>query len=151
MHKIAFNLEIYTYHIDFVGHVNNSVYLQWMEIGRTKLLEAVGLPIHKIAKRGFLPVVAHTSITYKMPLYLGDAARLELWLSELRQASAIMNFRFYNGEDVLAVEAYQKGLFVDRQTKRPRRLQLDERELFNPYVVSKSDTTQLSNGSSLEL
>jgi acyl-CoA thioester hydrolase len=67
MHKIALALEIYPYQIDFIGHVNNSVYIHWMEIGRTKLLEAVGLPIHEIAQRGFLPVLVHTSITYNPP------------------------------------------------------------------------------------
>jgi len=143
MQKIAFNLEIYTYQIDFVGHVNNSVYHQWMEIGRTKLLEAVGLPVHEIAKRGFLPVLVHTDITYKTPLYLGDAVLMELWLSELKQASAIMNFRFYNGKETLAAEARQKGLFIDRDSKRPRRLQPGERELFSSYVFSDSNTTRM--------
>lgn len=136
MQKIALDLEIYTYQIDFIGHVNNSVYIHWMEIGRTKLLEAVGLPIHEIAQRGFLPVLVHTDITYKTPLYLSDAVRMELWISELKQASAIMNFHFYNGKDALAAEAHQKGLFVDRETKRPRRLNQEERELFNPFVFS---------------
>jgi acyl-CoA thioester hydrolase len=48
-----------------------------------------------------------------------------------------MNFHFYNGEDNLAAEAHQKGLFIDRETKRPRRLQPQEREFFNPYVFSQ--------------
>jgi acyl-CoA thioester hydrolase len=141
MKKISLALEIYTYQIDFIGHVNSSVYLQWLEIGRLKLLEAVGLPIHEIAKRGFVPVVIDTNISYKAPLYLGDAVQMELWISELKHASAIINFHLYNGSGSLAVEAYQKGLFIDRVSKRPRRLMPEERELFNPYVFSKSSTT----------
>ncbi|MDV2992869.1 MAG: hypothetical protein N4J56_002523 [Chroococcidiopsis sp. SAG 2025] len=137
MKKICLDLEIYTYQIDFVGHVNNSVYQQWMEIGRTKLLEAVGMPIHAIAERGFVPILVQTNITYKNPLYLGDRVRLELWLSELRAASAIIDFCFFNGDNTLVAEAQQKGLFIDRETKRPRRLQTEERELFSPYVVSE--------------
>jgi acyl-CoA thioester hydrolase len=62
---------------------------------------------------------------------------MELWISELKQASAIMSFHFYSGEDTLAAEAHQKGLFIDRKTKRPRRLQPEEREFFNPYVFSQ--------------
>lgn len=141
MKKICLNLEVYTYQIDFIGHVNNSVYQHWMEIGRTKLLEAVGMPIHAIAERGFVPVLVHTNITYKNPLYLGDTVQMELWLSELRSASAIANFHFYNGKNLLVAEAQQKGLFVDTATKRPRRLQPDERELFIPYVTSLSRTS----------
>ncbi len=140
MQKIAFDLDVYSYQIDFIGHVNNAVYIQWMEIGRTKLLEAVGMATHEIFQQGFVPVLVHTSITYKSPLYLGDRVQVELWLSELRNASAIMQFRFYNSQQVLAAEGLQKGLFVDKQTMRPRRLNPEERALFVPYLDASTDT-----------
>lgn len=139
MQKIAFDLAIYSYQIDFAGHVNNAVYMLWMEIGRTKLLEAVGMPVHEIFKQGFAPTLVHTSITYKLPLYLGDRVQVELWLSELRNASAIMQFRFYNSQQTLAAEGMQKGLFVDRQTMRPRRLLPEERALFVPYLDTSTE------------
>jgi acyl-CoA thioester hydrolase len=141
MKKISLNLEIYPYQIDFLGHVNNSIYIQWMEIGRIKLLEAVGLPLPEIAQRGFLPVLVHTNITYKTPLYLGNEVQMQFWLSELRAASAIIEFHFYNGERTLVAEAQQKGLFINTETKRPRRLQPDERKLFSSYVTSLSKTS----------
>jgi acyl-CoA thioester hydrolase len=134
MPKISFELDVYTYQIDFLGHVNNAVYIHWMEIGRIKLLEAVGMPTHEIFKQGFAPVLVQTSITYKSPLYLGDRVQIDLWLSDLRNASAIMQFRFYNNQQALAAEAIQKGLFVDRQTMRPKRLRPEERALFMPYL-----------------
>lgn len=134
MQKIFFDLDIYSYQIDFTGHVNNAVYIHWMEIGRTKLLEAVGMPTHEIFKQGFAPVLVQTSITYKSPLYLGDRIQVEIWLSELRNASATMQFRFYNSQQVLAAEGVQKGLFVDTQTMRPKRLASEERALFTPYL-----------------
>ena len=71
MQKISFDLDVYPYQTDFMGHVNNSVYIHWMEIGRTKLLEAVGMPLHVLLKQGFGPVLTHTSITYK-----GDLEKL---------------------------------------------------------------------------
>lgn len=136
MKKIYFDLDVYSFHIDFIGHVNNIVYIQWMEIGRTKLLEAIGMPTQEIFQQGFAPVLVQTNITYKTPLYLGDRVHVEMWLSELRQASAIMQFRFYNQQAALAAEGWQKGLFVDRATMRPRRLRSEERELFTPYLQS---------------
>lgn len=136
MQKISFELEVYSFHIDFMGHVNNIIYVQWMEIGRTKLLEAVGLPTQEIFQQGFAPVLVQTSITYKSPLYLSDHVWLEMWLSELRQASAIMQFRFYNQQETLVAEGWQKGLFVSRDTMRPRRLRSEERALFTPYLHS---------------
>lgn len=134
MPKLLFNLEIYSYQIDFMGHVNNAVYIHWMEIGRTKLLEAVGMPTHEISKQGFVPVLVQTTIVYKSPLYLGDRVQVETWLSELRNASAMMQFRFYNSQQALVAEGAQKGLFVDRETMRPKRLDPEERAWFMPYL-----------------
>jgi acyl-CoA thioester hydrolase len=45
MQKLTFEEKIYTYHIDFVGHVNNINYITWMENGRVKLFEAMGISI----------------------------------------------------------------------------------------------------------
>jgi acyl-CoA thioester hydrolase len=139
MPKISFELEVYSFHIDFIGHVNNIVYIQWMEIGRTKLLEAVGMPTPEIFQQGFAPVLVQTNITYKSPLYLGEQVQVEMWISELKNASATMQFCFYNEQRILAAEGWQKGLFVDRQTMRPRRLRPEERSLFLPYVHSQGD------------
>lgn len=137
MKKISFDLPIYTYQIDFIGHVSNIVYIQWMEIGRLKLLEAVGMPVHQISKQGFVPVLVHTEITYKQPLHLGNTVHIEVWLSELKNASAKMEFRFYNEDADLAATGQQRGLFVDTEKMRPRRFQLHERAVFEPYLYSE--------------
>lgn len=139
MHKLLFDLEIYTYQIDFAGHVNNSVYIHWMEIGRLKLLEAIGMPIHEVLKQGIAPVLIETNIIYKLPLYLGDRVQAQMWLSELRNASAVMQFRFYNGDQVLSAEGVQKGLFVDAKTMRPKRLTSAERSSFSPYLTQAAE------------
>ncbi len=134
MQKLTFELPIYTYQIDFVGHVSNIIYIQWMEIGRLKLMEAVGLPVHRLAQQGTVPVLVHTEIDYKSPLHLGDTVHAELWLSQLKRASAQIEFRFYNRAKILAAAGRQRGLFVERRTMRPRRLQPEESQLFAPYV-----------------
>jgi acyl-CoA thioester hydrolase len=134
MQKVTFEQEIQTFHIDFLGHVNNGVYIQWMEIGRTKLLEAAGLVMSEILKQSFAPLLVQTTITYKVPLYLGDRAHIEVWLSELRNATGIMQFRFYNTQRVLVAQGSQKGLFIDTKTMQPKRLRAEERALFLPFL-----------------
>lgn len=138
MRKIIFDLPIYTYQIDFLGHVSNIVYIQWMEIGRLKLLEEVGMPVHRISEQGFAPVLIHTEITYKHPLYISDTVHVELWISELKNVSAKIEFRFYDGEGTPAATGYQKGLFVELKQMRPRRIQPEERKLFEPYLHPES-------------
>lgn len=134
MQKITFEQEIHTFHIDFLGHVNNGVYIQWMEIGRTKLLEAAGLVTYEILKQNFAPLLVQTTITYKVPLYLGDRAYVEVWLSELRNTTGVLQFRFYNNAGTLVAEGNQRGLFIDTKTMLPRRLLPEERALFTPFL-----------------
>ena len=134
MQKISFEQEIHTFHIDFLGHVNNGVYVQWMEIGRSKLLEAAGMVTHEILKQNYAPLLVQTNITYKVPLYLGDRVLVEVWLSELRNTTGILQFRFYNKQNILVAEGSQRGVFVDTKTKLPRRLRPEERALFLPFL-----------------
>ncbi len=133
MKKVICDFEVYPYHIDFIGYVSNIVYIQWMEIARCKLLEEIGLPIHRIAEQGFVPVLVHTEIDYKQPLYLGETAHVKMWITELKNASAVMKFCFYKDLALIA-EGYQKGLFIDRVTLRPKKLTPEQRDLFNPYL-----------------
>jgi acyl-CoA thioester hydrolase len=136
MKKILCDFDVYTYHIDFIGHVSNIVYIQWMEIARCKLLEALGVPVHQMQKEGIVPVLVHTEIAYKQPLYLGETTHVEMWLTELKNVSAVMKFCFYKESGVLAAEGHQKGLFMDHATFKPKRLTSEQRELFSPYVVA---------------
>jgi acyl-CoA thioester hydrolase len=141
MQKITFIQEIHTFHIDFLGHVNNGIYIQWMEIGRTKLLEAAGMVTAEIMKQSFAPLLVQTTITYKVPLYLGDHAHIEVWLSELRNTTGILQFRFYNDQKTLVAEGNQRGAFVDTKTMQPRRLSQEERALFLPFVETGNEAT----------
>jgi len=135
MRKIELDLLVYTFHIDFAGHVSNIVYIQWMEIGRLKLLKAAKMPVEQLTQRDIVPVLVSTEIEYKVPLVLGDHVRLEVWLSELKRASARMEFRFYNEADILCASGSQKGLFVHRGSMRPYRLSDEMRAAFETYLI----------------
>ncbi|MCB0732617.1 MAG: acyl-CoA thioesterase [Ignavibacteriae bacterium] len=137
MNKIVFSQQVYTYQIDYVGHMSNIVYIEWMEIGRTKLLEYIGLPLNKLEELGIAPVLVNTEITYKKPLYIYDEAKIEIWVSKLNNASAIMSFNFYNSKGELASVGTQKGLFVHRETMKPYRLKPEERDAFEKAYIEE--------------
>ena len=127
-------LVVRTFEIDVAGHVSNIVYLQWLEIARTELLEAVGLPVPAILEAGFAPVVARTEIEYRRPVVLGDEVTVHLGLSRLRALSAQVEFEVRAG-DTLAATARQLGVFVSTATGRPRRLEPELRDRFVPYLL----------------
>lgn len=135
--KLTFTEKIYTYDIDFVGHVNNINYIRWLENGRVRLLEAIGMPAFDLAASdGILPVLTETTIRYKKALFLNNTVTVEVWLSELGNASAIMEFRFLNEKGELCAEARQKGLFIDRKIMKPVRLTDEYRKAFEIFLIS---------------
>jgi acyl-CoA thioester hydrolase len=138
--KVIVEFPIYTFHVDYSGHVGNQVYVEWMEITRLKLLEAAGISVFQMAEeRGVLPVLTETQIAYKKALYFGDTARAEAWISELKAASAWVEYRFYNGAGELVASGRQRGAYLHRETLRPYRFTEAERALFLPFLDGASD------------
>jgi acyl-CoA thioester hydrolase len=112
------------------------VYVQWMEIARTRLLEAVGMPVEQIARQGFGPVLIESQIVYKKPLVLGDRVRAETWFSDVSHASAWLEYRFHNGHGEVAASGRQRGLFVEFASGRPRRMSAEDKTRFEEYLIT---------------
>lgn len=132
--KVRFELPVHTFHIDFAGHVSNIVYVQWMEIARSKLLEAASLPVGELMKRGIVPVLAGTAIEYRRPLRLGERVQVETWLSGLGGATACIEVRFRNGEGDLVASGSNRGVFIDRDSGRPLKMPEEFRSAFAPFL-----------------
>ena len=136
MQKLKFTEPIYTYHIDFVGHVNNIIYVQWLENARVKLIEAMGLSITQIAHEDdLLPIITETCIKYKKPFFLNNKVRIEVWVSKMHNVSAIFEFRFYNEKEELCSTAQQKVLFIDNKRMLPSRKIAKYKENFERYYL----------------
>ena len=138
MQKLTFEEKIYTYHIDFVGHVNNINYITWMENGRVKLFEAAGISISDLLdKYNTLPIITETFIQYKRALFLNNQVRIEAWVSQLNNASAILQFRFYNEKNELCTSGHQKGSFINSQTMRPIRISESLRKALEKFLFQE--------------
>lgn len=138
MKKYTFEEEIYTYHIDFVGHVNNIIYVQWLENGRIKLIEAMGLTITQIAEEDdILPIITETYIKYKKPFFLSNKVSIEVWVSEIFNVSANFKFRFLNEKGEICSTAQQKVLFIDKVSQRPSRKIVKYKENFERFYITE--------------
>jgi len=60
-------LRVHLGDLDLYRHVNNGVYLQMMDVGRSNLLADLGA-FGLLAERGWYPVVAASTITYRRSL-----------------------------------------------------------------------------------
>lgn len=136
MPKLTIEFPIYTFHIDFSGHVSNIVYIQWLEATRLAIMEQAGMAAHEAARTGLLPVLTDTEISYKKELRLGDHVRVDAWISELRGASAWTAYEFFNGQGELVATARQRGVFIHEENRRPARMTAAQRALFEPFLIA---------------
>ena len=80
-----------------------------------------------------------------MPLKLGNPVHMSLDLSELRAASATIDFRITT-DGQLAATARQLGLFVNLDTGKPARVSRELRERFSQYLQQElSDRERLES------
>ena len=103
--------------MDMYGHVNNAIYLTYFEEGRTQFFNDKVGKDWDWQKEGVL--LARNEIDYKLPLLLGDEARIEIWVSGFGNKSADIAYRIIKkvkgewitcttGKSVLVCFNYQK-------------------------------------------
>ena len=61
--------------LDLYLHVNNGTYLQMMDIGRSNYIADVG-GFGRLREKGWYPVVAASTMTYRRSLRLGDPVEI---------------------------------------------------------------------------
>lgn len=69
-------IDVRGYEIDSFGHVNNAVYLQWLEHARWELGLTHSLDL---INPNALPVVRHVTLDYRAQTLLGDRVRVSIW------------------------------------------------------------------------
>ncbi len=101
-------------------------------------LDAIGLPATELDnEEGIVPILTDTQITYKRPYFLNNEVHVEMWVSKMNNASALMEFRFYNEKGELCATGQQKGLFINRKTMRPSRITPEHRVAFEKYLLEE--------------
>ncbi|MFF4355865.1 acyl-CoA thioesterase [Streptomyces sp. NPDC001107] len=113
--------------MDAYGHVNNAIFLRYLEEARIDFLSLRG----KESKQG--SVVARHEIDYKRQLvHRPDPVDIELWVTEIRAASFTVTYEVKD-EDLVYVRASTVVVPFDFETQRPRRITSEEREFLEGY------------------
>lgn len=107
--------------IDFMGHVNNSVYLQWVQEAVIAYWRRVA-PAEAVAQH--LWVALKHEITYRRPAFLEDNVVAQVVAEGMHGARAFFHTLIKRGEDVLA-EVKSSWCCLDAATQRPARLARD--------------------------
>jgi len=107
-------------HIDVLGHVNNAVWVQWMEQVAVAHWEAVADPRHKDA---YFWVVVRHEIDYLRPAFEGDRIVARTWVGEAPKGAKFDRHLEFAGEDGrVCVRARTDWAIIDKAAGRPIRV-----------------------------
>ena len=107
--------------IDHMGHVNNAVYLKWVQDAVVDYWSSVAPPG---AVAAHLWVALKHEITYLRPTFLQDVVVAEVIAEKVEGARAMFTTVLRRGEEVLS-EIKSSWCCLDAVTKRPARLARD--------------------------
>jgi len=79
----ACELEVRSYECDAYGHVNNAVYLNYLEVARHEYLKELDISIEELRAAGMGLLVARVSIDFRSPALPGD--RLTILTTPLKR------------------------------------------------------------------
>ncbi|MFI2640212.1 acyl-CoA thioesterase [Streptomyces sp. NPDC018610] len=114
--------------MDAYGHVNNVVFLRYLEEARIDFL----FRPDKEFKQG--SVVARHEIDYKRQLvHRHEPVDIELWVTEVKAASFTLGYEVKDG-DTVYVRASTVIVPFDFEAQRPRRITAEEREFLEEYT-----------------
>jgi YbgC/YbaW family acyl-CoA thioester hydrolase len=115
-HRVA------SYEMDSFGHVNNAVFLNYLEKARCDFMTVKGLRFNDFFKWRRYPVVVRAHLEYKYPAEAGDRLLIKGWISQHTKASFTLQYEITNpdsGRLILTAETFH--VFVD-DNNRPARI-----------------------------
>jgi acyl-CoA thioester hydrolase len=121
-----------TEHIDVLGHVNNAVWVQWMEQVAVAHWEAVADPAHKDA---YVWVVVRHEIDYLRAAFEGDRIVARTWVGEAPQGAKFDRHMEFTAEDgKVCVRARSWWAIIDKAAGRPVRV---PPEVVAPFLTAE--------------
>ncbi len=113
--------------IDELGHVNNAVYVRWIQDVATAHWQAVARPVDNAA---YIWVVTRHEIDYRHPTLVGDVLTLTTWVGTPKGARFDRHVEITGAGGVLRVGALTVWALIDRASGRVIRVPAEVAEPF---------------------
>lgn len=130
MNKLVYryNQEVQPTDIDQLDHVNNVVYVQWIQDAAVKHWKSA---IPDEIKEKYVWVILRHEIDYKNPARLGDLLSIETKVLDAKGITSVRNVKIYRAKDKkLLVESITTWCMLNAETLRPARITNDIKNLF---------------------
>jgi acyl-CoA thioester hydrolase len=105
--------------IDALGHVNNAVYVQYLEMVATAHAERLGMGLEVLRSFEAIPVIREHHLKYLRPAKLGDVLTVHTRVEGMQGVRAMRRNVVRRGETVL-LESFATWVWLHPVTWRPR-------------------------------
>ena len=124
--------------LDMNGHVNNVVYVQWMQDVAVLHSEATGGTRAMHTAGGTWVVRSHT-IEYLRPAFAGEEVVALTWVVNFRRVRSVRRHKFFRKSDnTLLAKGETEWVFVDAESGTPRKIPEEVMRLF-PLVAEDAE------------
>lgn len=98
---------------DMMGVVYHGSYLPWLEVARTALLAAEGLPYRELEAQGFFLPVIEVNLRYLRPAKYADTVTVTAIIREKPALRIRIDYELHRGAEKLA-EGHTSHVFIDK-------------------------------------
>ena len=110
-------------HIDVLGHVNNVVYVQWMQDVASAHIETLGVGLDQYLEMKHAMVAVEHHVQYRKAAMLDDDIILRTWLYEINALYSFRQYAFFNAKDnSLLFTGNTKWACIEIASGRPKRM-----------------------------
>jgi len=120
-HHFVMHLRVRNYEMDVLGHVNNAIYLHYLEQAAWEHSEYLGLTLTDYDRIGGIFILRRMEIEYLRPAVVGDQLEISTWADEMRGPRAVRKYEIIHIESGKPiVRATGLWAWVERSSGRPR-------------------------------
>lgn len=123
----SYSLKVDSHHIDALNHVNNMVYLQWVNDASEKHWAI--LSNDEINSKYYWVCLRH-EIDYIGQAFLGDEITVQTWVGESLGVKSIRYVNIYKGETLVS-KAVSTWCLFDVETNKPTRIRKEILDLLS--------------------
>ena len=126
-------------HIDVLGHVNNVVYLSWMQDAATAHIEALGLGLKEYLELKHAMVAVEHHVQYRKAALQGEEIILRTWLNDINALYSFRQYAFYRPSDkAVLFMGNTQWACIEIATGRPKRMSPTFMQAYQPVSEAEN-------------
>jgi acyl-CoA thioester hydrolase len=126
----TYELTVTEQDLDHNHHVNNVVYIQWMQDAAKSHAEEVDVLTTSDQEGGTWFVREH-NIVYKLPAMPNDQIYIETWIENIKGFQSLRKYNIKRkSDDALLASAHTNWVYIDKTSGKPKKISPQFRTLF---------------------